>query len=980
MTNKDNTILLSVTCLGISALICQIVMVREFLNLFTGNELVLGLVLGNWLFLTGAGTYLGRFAVKFRRPQHLLFLLQISIALLPLLLLFAIRLLKQYYGSGMLLSLQDAFPAFFLILAPYCLLSGFLLPFFAVIAGRGEDSAQIGIIYTLDVLGDIIGGLLFSFVLIYFFEPTEILFFLLVINLMAALLVSWFWLARPYVFFSLLLIVTSLLIFSAVNLELLTTRMMFPGQNLLLHETTPYGNLVITESDRQITVYENGVVTGSTGDPGQAEEIVHFGLAQHPAPRDILVISGGLSGSLAEVLKYPVRTIDYVEIDASVLALVKSSYEKTELAKITFHAGDGRKFIQRTQNIYDVIIVDVPDPQNAQLNRYYTVDFFREVSRALPRNGVLAFSLSGSENYNNRESRLLSSSIHQSLGNIFDHRLIIPGSRNIFLASNSPLSYAIATRLTERNITTNFINEAYLKARLTGDRIAQVATMVSDRAAINQDFAPVSYLAQIRYWLSHFQENFLGPIIFIGGLLCAAVFLIVKSRHRSVAAAVGASGFAGMGLEIILLFAFQSFYGNVYQQIGIIFSAFLIGTALGALAAMKIRVAPRPFMVKLDVLLAVIALALPFMLVFIQHYVGTLESLCAWVIFPALVLSIGFVVGGQFQTAARIMAGSIAETAANLYTLDFLGSALGALVVGAFIVPLLGMKTTCFLVGILKIATATQLAFAKEGTDPLRQPLRIDPISRNLALLILTFLGLGLLVASDRTGLHLYAISFAPAYHWLLLFLLAWGIIQAVGRDHISYLPGRLFCQQTPGMSPGRMFSYLAYSLVIFFPIFRCYFKIPYLFCHVCPRPCVFGYMRPYLIPAALIMNIEKRHWCFKICPLGTLQDCQFQKARQHFFLPRAVGILPLIVLGCTTVWYFLVKTHAGHPEAPGINWYNGVYKNIFSAEPLVLLIGGVLLLMAFYCQRPFCELLCPVGTFAKLVLKIEKIGAGKRG
>ncbi len=169
MSRKKNAILISVTCLGISSIICQIVMVREFLNLFTGNELVLGLVLGNWLFLTGVGSYLGRFAGLIRRPRRLLFCLQIGMALLPLLLLFIIRLLKQHYVPGLMLSLQDAFLASFLALAPYCLMSGFLLPFFAAIAGTEKDDAvQIGRVYSLDVLGDIIGGLLFSFCLIYF--------------------------------------------------------------------------------------------------------------------------------------------------------------------------------------------------------------------------------------------------------------------------------------------------------------------------------------------------------------------------------------------------------------------------------------------------------------------------------------------------------------------------------------------------------------------------------------------------------------------------------------------------------------------------------------------------------------------------------------------------------------------------------------------------------------------------------------------
>ena len=50
-------VLLSVTCLGVSSIVTQIVTLREFLSVFAGNELVIGIILGNWLLLTGLGSY-----------------------------------------------------------------------------------------------------------------------------------------------------------------------------------------------------------------------------------------------------------------------------------------------------------------------------------------------------------------------------------------------------------------------------------------------------------------------------------------------------------------------------------------------------------------------------------------------------------------------------------------------------------------------------------------------------------------------------------------------------------------------------------------------------------------------------------------------------------------------------------------------------------------------------------------------------------
>jgi len=40
------------------------------------------------------------------------------------------------------------------------------------------------------------------------------------------------------------------------------------------------------------------------------------------------------------------------------------------------HVTDGRLFLKTTQSTFDVVIVNLPEPQNAQLNRFYTVEFF----------------------------------------------------------------------------------------------------------------------------------------------------------------------------------------------------------------------------------------------------------------------------------------------------------------------------------------------------------------------------------------------------------------------------------------------------------------------------------------------------------------------------------------------------------------------------------------------------------------------------
>ncbi|GAF81944.1 unnamed protein product, partial [marine sediment metagenome] len=132
------------------------------------------------------------------------------------------------------------------------------------------------------------------------------------------------------------------------------------------------------------------------------------------------------------------------------------------------------------------------------------------------------------------------------------------------------------------------------------------------------------------------------------------------------------------------------------------------------------------------------------------------------------------------------------------------------------------------------------------------------------------------------------------------------------------------------------------------------------------------GFMRPYLVPAALIMNIEKRHWCFHLCPIGTLFDCQAKVSARPWHLPRILKTVPILVLLFTAVAYFKISGDLAGPADTLYDWYTALFKNAYSPTILVILIALLLLLLAFRIRRSFCEILCPVGTLSNLILKLE--------
>src|SRR5271157_6535920 len=172
--------------------------------------------------------------------------------------------------------------------------------------------------------------------------------------------------------------------FGAPRLETLSLGRLWRGFHLLDSRNSAYGNLAVVQTENSRTLLENGLVLFTVPDPQAAEESVHYALLQHSAPRSVLLIGGGLYGSVAEALKHPtVERVDVVELDPMIFEFGRK-YFAGPLAslrhdpRVHVQIDDGRLLLKGTPEKFDVIILNLPEPQTAQINRFYTVEFFSE--------------------------------------------------------------------------------------------------------------------------------------------------------------------------------------------------------------------------------------------------------------------------------------------------------------------------------------------------------------------------------------------------------------------------------------------------------------------------------------------------------------------------------------------------------------------------------------------------------------------------
>ena len=109
----------------------------------------------------------------------------------------------------------------------------------------------------------------------------------------------------------------------APRLERQALARQWSGFHVLASRDSIYGNLTATETVNIRSLYENGLVLASTPDESAAEESVHYALLEHPAPRRVLLIGGGASGSIAQTLKHPtIERIDLVELDPELIGMM----------------------------------------------------------------------------------------------------------------------------------------------------------------------------------------------------------------------------------------------------------------------------------------------------------------------------------------------------------------------------------------------------------------------------------------------------------------------------------------------------------------------------------------------------------------------------------------------------------------------------------------------------------------------------------
>ena len=706
--------------LGFLATAFQIYLLREFSASFYGNELTFGFVLGAWLLWGGIGSLAGpRFGLRPDRLPRLyassavLFLLSLA------LLRFSHRLLGVLPGEltglvpavtfSLVLALFVSFPLGLAFVLNAALLDG--------------DAPRV---YLFESLGAAVAGLAVHLLLIPRLSNWEGAAVVAAAAAVASVVAF-----RPFRNWP-LVPVTLALAAAFAGVDLPASRAAWKPFVLVAAEDTRYGKLQVIRMGGQFSLYSNGLAVFSYPNTESAEETVHFALLQRPGPKDVLLIGGGAGGGCAEALKYPEARVDYVEIDPAIIRLAERTLDADGLEalndpRVRIVLEDGRRFLERTDKAYDAILLSLPEPATAQINRFYTREFFRRAAAKLRPAGVLSFVVPSAENYIGEDLQKFLATLDATLGEVFPHVLAVPGGTNVFLASAAPLTIDpgfLSGELARLGIRTRFVSPEMLPARLAPLRTAYLEARIrGGRGLVNRDLVPVSYYFHSVLWAAQFRGaearvlRLLAGIpsfwvldlpLVLAGLLLALLALRGGRSPARFLVPLLVAGFTSILVEMAILIVFQARYGYVYGKISLLLSAFMAGLFAGSLAGLR-----RKHPGVLDLAAVQGGLAACLLLTTAMTSGRGPEPL------PFLALLVfGVLCGYLFVAANRLYLEAVPHPGMG-YGIELLGSFLGVVLASSFVIPFFGIPR---LLGRLTVLNVLALLFVLAAILPGRRP------------------------------------------------------------------------------------------------------------------------------------------------------------------------------------------------------------------------------------------------------------------
>ncbi|MBN2136079.1 MAG: hypothetical protein JW737_10130, partial [Acidobacteria bacterium] len=504
--------------------------------------------------------------------------------------------------------------------------------------------------------------------------------------------------------------------------------MQLPGE-LDLNTDSRYQNIAISSEHGQNSLYTNCKYNYSFPDPWSSAQFAHLVMSSHSKPRDILIIGGGAFDLAREILKYTVDSLDYVAFDPVLISIMEEYQGRISDKRFHLNLSDGREYVKDLADSgdekYDIVILDIPEPDTAMMNRYYTQEFYKLLSKIMRKDAFIVVQATSPVNYFGDITSRYTGAIYHTLRSVFPAIGFAPDGNIIFFAGKTEGAVDISpekltARFKKRRIKTEYFNALLFRQLLPEERIEYTRENLvkTEDVILNHDDRPSAYFLNLILWDSYSGSKltpimkFLyknGTLILIPSVFLFSIIWFFRQKRRNLFNIGGgimyimfSTGLWSLAETLLLVMMYQSYFGYIYRDIGLMIGLFMFGLSSGTFFSTQV-ISDKPSVNSTRALLvsefAIIGIVALQILLIIFGLVSFKF------IYFILIFLCGVATGAQYPFINRILIEKgmpVGKTAGMIDSMDHLGAFAGALLTNIILIPLLGIMTTLILLAVLK--------------------------------------------------------------------------------------------------------------------------------------------------------------------------------------------------------------------------------------------------------------------------------------
>lgn len=282
------------------------------------------------------------------------------------------------------------------------LLSGMEIPLIArVLKEIGAPEFRFENVLSVDYIGALVASLAFPLLIIPHLGlmPASLTFGAL--NLVVAGLSLWIFrqeISRlQVVTWALALLITLIGLWQAERLVSVSESNLFED-DIIFSEATPYQQITVTRYRNRTRLFlDYSIQFDSLDEHRYHESLVHPAMAQASRRKSVLILGGGDGMAAREVLRWAeVEQVTLVDLDPRVTELFRDHVDLSQLnagalgdPRVEIRNLDAWRFVEESDEVFDVIVIDLPDPKNLALSKLYSRQFYGALVERLSAHGIM---------------------------------------------------------------------------------------------------------------------------------------------------------------------------------------------------------------------------------------------------------------------------------------------------------------------------------------------------------------------------------------------------------------------------------------------------------------------------------------------------------------------------------------------------------------------------------------------------------------